>query len=1045
MVPMRYIGWIIGLIFFLPESYAQNFPNIQFTHLTQKDGLSNNIVTCIAQDHEGFIWIGTGDGLNRFDGYQVRNFFEIPGDKNSLFSNDISGLTFDRNDRIWISTREGFSCYDKRSGLFRSFRHNPSDSNSLETDQDIGIYVDYDNSAWVSTYSALYHFDSLFHFKKVETGFKKKVIDQNVVRSYAHIYQDRQNQLWSVSAGDLYLLDRKTKSIKKQFGPCHGSIRCFYQDSHLRYWVGSFYGGLNSFDPSTGVFENIPLSNKSTVVYSVTEWKDQNGFTWIVAGTDAGIVLVDPDTKKNKAYYYKPGGLQQNFLSGTNNGCVFVDRQNILWIATDGGVSYVQPSKQYFELWNIFSPEGGDRNYIFDYPYACSSNTRGILVSTWMRTGLLFFSNEGEIIKQVTLNHKKALERPEVGDSLRQFDLRCDGADHAWYSSNSSLIYLDLQSGHEKIYKAPDASIETGLRSILPYDDHTWWIRTRNNGGNGIYVFDCVARKFIRHYEYYPGCKNCPPNFIMDILITRGKEIYLASRKDGLFRFDSSSENFIPLLKFEGDNLSYHSNGFECLAEDDQGCIWIGSFKGLIVYDPVKGKLVRDYSDDKLIGGMEISAICFDEQKNLWMNTQRGIFCIMASGSEIRHFSHNDGLPNDFAEGLLKMGNDHFMYCGMRDYLVRFRPDKLLQKSSYGFNVHFSGASVREKPYFFGQDQSGEKYMVIHPGENRFTIDFAVLNYDVVDNNRYYYRLDGAMNNWQQNENGHLSFYNLSPGTYTLHVRGDNKYKGTAGEEDIVSIIVQPHWWQTIWFRSAATVAIILLTITLIRRRISNIRREAGIKQKLAETEMMALRTQMNPHFVFNSLNSIENFIMQNKKRQASDYLNKFARLIRMILENSRDDLVTVAKDIEALQLYVDLEQLRFNQKFLYKTEIDEELLDDDYRVPPMLIQPFVENAIVHGLANSDKSDLYLKVKARLEGDYIKYTVEDNGVGRRQAAVYHAKNRPNHKSIGMQITQERINIFSKQQRSINEVNIIDLFDDRGEPAGTRAEIKIKPV
>ena len=1042
---MRYVAWLIFLVGFFAESSSQNFPNIQFTHLTQKDGLSNNRISCISQDHEGFIWIGTADGLNRYDGYHVRCFYHIPGEKNSLPNNEISGLNFDQNDRLWISTREGFSCYDKRSGVFRNFTHNPSDSNSIVADQDFGIYIDHDNSPWVTSSTTLYHFDSLFNYRKIETGFKQVVVDQKVIRSYSSLVEDRQNQLWSVSVGYLFLIDRKTKSIKKQFGPFRGSIRCIYQDSRLQYWIGSFYGGLLQFDPATGIFEEIPLANGSTVVYSVTEWKDQNGLDWIVAGTDAGMVLVDPVTRKNKAYYYQPGGLQQNFLSGTNNGCVFVDRQNILWISSDGGVSYVQPSKQFFELWNIFSPYIPNFHSIFDYPYACSQNSHGLWVSTWMRSGMFAFDSRGEIQKKIIFNDQKQVLPQEPIDSLKQYDVRCEGSNALWFSTDHMMIHLDLVSGVKKMYRPPDARQDLGLRTIIPYDEHNWWIRTRNNGGNGIYIFDPIARKFTGHYEYNPGCKNCPPRYIMDILITSSKEIYLVSRDEGLFRFDSNAQHFIQLLKFEGDNLPEHTNAFECLAQDRHGLIWIGTFKGLIAYDPVSGKLARDYSNDRLIGGIEISAIRFDEQQNLWMNTQRGIFCVIMSTGEIRNFSHQDGLPNDFADGLLKMGDDHFMYCGMRDYLVRFRPDKLLQKITFVSQARFSEATVMDKSYFFANDHSGEKLISLSPGENRFTLDFSIMNYDVPDRNHYYYRLDGAMKNWQQNENGHLAFYNLAPGKYTLHVRGDDKNGGASDEADIVKIIVNPSWWQTNWFEAAAALFIVLMAVWIFRRRISNIRREANIKQKLSETEMMALRTQMNPHFIFNSLNSIENFIMQNKRREASDYLNKFARLIRMILESSRDDVVTVTKDLESLQLYIDLEQLRFNQKFRYKAAVDKELLDDDYRIPPLLIQPFVENAIVHGLANSDNPDLYLKVEAKLEGDFIKYTIEDNGVGRKQAALYHAQNRPHHKSVGMQITQERISSFSKQQGSDSQVTITDLFDDFGEPRGTRAQIKIKPV
>jgi LytS/YehU family sensor histidine kinase len=223
------------------------------------------------------------------------------------------------------------------------------------------------------------------------------------------------------------------------------------------------------------------------------------------------------------------------------------------------------------------------------------------------------------------------------------------------------------------------------------------------------------------------------------------------------------------------------------------------------------------------------------------------------------------------------------------------------------------------------------------------------------------------------------------------------------------------------------------------------VRHEASFKQKIAETEMMALRSQMNPHFIFNSLNSIENFIMQNEKRLASTYLNKFARLIRMILDSSRNELVPLAKDIEALRLYVDLEQLRFNNKFCFKLHVDPILLHGDYKVPALLIQPYVENAIVHGLAHSEREDLRLMVTAILEEEYIHYIIEDNGIGRHLSSKYNQQNRPHHKSVGLTITNERINIFNRKQNANGRVTITDLFDKNNAPSGTKINILVKAV
>jgi hypothetical protein len=385
------------------------------------------------------------------------------------------------------------------------------------------------------------------------------------------------------------------------------------------------------------------------------------------------------------------------------------------------------------------------------------------------------------------------------------------------------------------------------------------------------------------------------------------------------------------------------------------------------------------------------------------------------------------------------------MYCGLRNFLVRFKPEQVLKTISPVTEVHFSDASVMDKPYFFRYNSSGEKEMVVEPGQNRFSLDFSIMNFDNDNEKHYYYLLEGAMNNWQQNENGHLVFYNIVPGEYTLRVKSADSQTLSRTEEDIAHITINAFWWQTRTFWLSCIAAAILLTAIIIRKNISSIRKRAAFQQKLSEMEMTALRAQMNPHFIFNSLNSIENFIMQNKERQASDYLNKFARLIRIILENSHHNLITISRDMEALQLYVDLEQFRFNNKFSYQLDIEKELTEDNYQIPPLLIQPFVENAIVHGLANSDHPNLRLSITLKSEGDYIKYTIEDNGVGRRNAASYRLQNQTNHKSVGLNITRERINIFNRQRNFGDEVKIIDLYNEKGDAAGTRCEIRIKPV
>ena len=256
-----------------------------------------------------------------------------------------------------------------------------------------------------------------------------------------------------------------------------------------------------------------------------------------------------------------------------------------------------------------------------------------------------------------------------------------------------------------------------------------------------------------------------------------------------------------------------------------------------------------------------------------------------------------------------------------------------------------------------------------------------------------------------------------------------------------------------ILFRNVLLVAIagllllIIISSIVINKNIKVKKKqtESELKQKLTEMQMQSLRAQMNPHFIFNCLNSIENFIMRNDKLAASEYLNKFSELIRIMLDSSRADLASFTKNMEGIQLYVELEQLRFNHKFSFTTDIDPELLNGDYRVPHLMIQPYIENAILHGLSQSEGENLKLYLSARLKGNYIYYIIEDNGIGRAISEKYKHHNKPEHKSIGIDLSSERINMFNRQYNGDGGVEIIDLYDENNEPTGTRVMIKVKAV
>ena len=236
---------------------------------------------------------------------------------------------------------------------------------------------------------------------------------------------------------------------------------------------------------------------------------------------------------------------------------------------------------------------------------------------------------------------------------------------------------------------------------------------------------------------------------------------------------------------------------------------------------------------------------------------------------------------------------------------------------------------------------------------------------------------------------------------------------------------------------------VLLARNSVLKRKNEKLQHEQlqlGLKRKALELEMQALRAQMNPHFIFNCLSAIDNLIQTRQPDEATSYLARFANLIRGVLDSSKNNLVSFQKDFETLQLYLEMEQFRCNNKFIYSLDADQQLLDGDYQVPPLIIQPFVENAIHHGLLNKPGVNRRLQVSAKLIDPYIVYSVTDNGVGRKRSALLKERNRPDHQSYGIAITRERIQLHNRHGVA-GDVQIMDL-EDGGNATGTIATVKI---
>lgn len=250
--------------------------------------------------------------------------------------------------------------------------------------------------------------------------------------------------------------------------------------------------------------------------------------------------------------------------------------------------------------------------------------------------------------------------------------------------------------------------------------------------------------------------------------------------------------------------------------------------------------------------------------------------------------------------------------------------------------------------------------------------------------------------------------------------------------------------WPT-WSWGALAASVMSILVLLIRFGVHQIRREEQLKlafeKQLSKVEMGALRSQMNPHFIFNCLNSIDYYILKNETEKASDYLNRFSRLIRLILQNSRTQQVNLKDELEALKLYIEMESLRFQGQFDYVIKVQKGLTPVNYEIPPMLLQPYVENAIWHGLLHSERPGRLDIVLSLEEKNLICY-ITDNGIGRDVSQQMNGKSSLKTWSMGTKITEDRLALFEKLYHNEATVNIIDLLDPTGQACGTRVELSI---
>ncbi|MBL7814153.1 MAG: histidine kinase [Saprospiraceae bacterium] len=1003
----------------------------------------------ILPDPKGFLWLATEKGLVRYDGSTTEVYAHDPQNPQSLPMNRIWALALDaQTGYIWIATgNAGLVRFDPKAAknkAFKTFKSVLNDPKTVGSNALNALIIDDKHRMWIvgdGAYLTEMNLDT-YEFTRHTEGVAP--------RNFSLTLGNR-GQLWMGSMGrGLTLFDTEQKKVvnswthegmlppdtEKHIYSHNAVVDMKFDAQKQGVWYTSTALGLMYLDLKTNkthIFSNEfpPFNGESEGnISSLSFYK--NGQIWI-GHNSQGIKILDSISRQIVKQPLSESGTAQSKKAINVQSLYYDIATHTMWIGTRKGLfSYNESKNTYTKLSSL--PTHSDK--IVDI----SENLFDVKRSLWILT-------EKDVIKIDAKTHQEVMRLPlPPSVVINRWSVLMVQPSGVYIQSNMRLSQID--EIHKKVVVMPMYYDINGVADdTLPNGEPVRWFSTNDVG-----LIRLRQNGKIENFQHFPT------KVFISVYRTKDGTVWITTDNWGLLRIkDKMSLSFDHFMNKPDDKYSLADNIPLHFYTDSQNKLWVTTATNGIVQieNPNAEKpIFHRYSINRTQEPF-VSYIYEDADGLFWLNildAKPYVFNPKTGESVALKGDGSDILPDRLSDKIKIGEGQKGIWLSNTEGVVFIDKTKDLIFPKRSLPIFFTNLTI------FDRDETprlcADKLQLSYK-ENFFALSFSALNFE--GNTLYRYKLEGIDPDWVYVGQRNVAYYtDLSPGIYTFRVRASVGIYTGDDRETILEIVITPPYWKTLWFRLLVLITVLGSAFWLHQNRLRRTKLLADLKQKeaetaqlraefqqkIAETELAALRAQMNPHFIFNCLNSLNLYILENKAELASDYLQRFSRLIRLVLENSRFERIPLSNELEALNLYMQMEVMRFKEKLTFYINVDAKIDTETTTIPPLLIQPFVENSVWHGLMHKlEGGTIWINLNQITEG-VLCVEVIDNGIGRAAAAQIKSKSAMRQKSFGMKVTSERIAAINQIYSIATKVDVIDLFDESGKATGTKVVIEI---